>query len=644
MALEQSRSTEDILERFQRRVRSVESDSTSEIDRRRLDYRQAAAVLHVFALSELRPVRLQEDNGAATVLFDDTIPATGWADQGLRTLRQNVRREAIRTLGSRAALRDALKANPERRTTEVQRLFERWLVSDKLDLATLSSRQLQAATVLCDWGLEQFGFPPQRNVEEAWLRRSVVAPFEILAEGFIGRKAELETLRQYVGLSESSLWSRARAFLRRGSAVGPLVAFGPGGIGKTALIARFILDYFDSRESSRFPFVYLPFDDPSLDAGEPSTLIAATFKQIEAHCAGNPELAGNPDVVRTIPSFRKVLDDYLDRREGLSSRAARTASQRERIDSLHKLDRQLKSNLTKVLRVISEGSSDGTNAAPILFVLDSYEEVEFRTARDLQLLWNFFDELAKSLPQIRIVVAGRSSPHGEKYGKLRAQFLPLEELTPEDAAILLQRLGVDNREVVDAVINQVGRSPLTLRLAARVLRDEDANASGIRGLSTTRFGLFRIGPELIRGLLYRRILDHIHDPDARALAHPGMALRRVTPEIIRDVLAPVCGLGYPTLERAEELFRCLHDEHTLVQLDETGALRYREEIRRPMLALLTSDKPSQTEQLHRVVADYYADQNDDISRAEEIYHLLMQGDRDWYRIEFAMASQPEKIS
>ncbi|HEY9228594.1 MAG TPA: hypothetical protein VIP11_18210, partial [Gemmatimonadaceae bacterium] len=134
-----------------------------------------------------------------------------------------------------------------------------------------------------------------------------------------------------------------------------------------------------------------------------------------------------------------------------------------------------------------------------------------------------------------------------------------------------------------------------------------------------------VADELIQGQLYRRILDHIHDPDVRALAHPGMVMRRVTPDVIKRVLAPVCGLRGVTTERASQLFEALGAETALVGIEQDGALKYREDVRQPVLELLARDKPDEVRAIHAAAVEYYVANGIDtpIDRAEEIYHRLM---------------------
>ena len=147
---------------------------------------------------------------------------------------------------------------------------------------------------------------------------------------------------------------------------------------------------------------------------------------------------------------------------------------------------------------------------------------------------------------------------------------------------------------------------------------------------TTRSGWFsRLGPEIIRGQLYGRILDHIRAEDhrVRELVHPGMVLRRLTPEIIREVLAPVCDVQIADEDDAERLFEQLRREHTLVRYEDDGSIRYRDDIRRPVLQMVMADQPELTREAHLRAIDYYADRCDPISRAEHVYHSLMAGQK-----------------
>ncbi len=201
--------------------------------------------------------------------------------------------------------------------------------------------------------------------------------------------------------------------------------------------------------------------------------------------------------------------------------------------------------------------------------------------------------------------------------------------------MLLANLSVP-AELASAVVSQLGCNPLTLRLAARVLAE--GGKEQLSGIRSRNFGLLAVGEEVVRGQLYRRILDHIHEPDVRVLAHPGMVLRRLTPVLIRSVLVPALELAPVSADQAQALEEKLAGEHTLVKRDGAGALLYRAELRRPMLKALAADKPTQVDRLHRAAAAYYSGFRDDTSGAEEIYHCLMLPDPDFLYLETRWSS------
>ncbi len=179
---------------------------------------------------------------------------------------------------------------------------------------------------------------------------------------------------------------------------------------------------------------------------------------------------------------------------------------------------------------------------------------------------------------------------------------------------------------------KVGGNPLSLRLAARlVLSDQnEASKKGIRDLTTKKWLLFQIDEELIQGQLYKRILDHIQNPDVRKLAHPGMVLRVVSPDIIMKVLAGICGMGDIDESRAFTLFRSLREEHGLVEAGSSGTLVYRPEIRQAMIKLLNQDKRSLVRDLNRAAVKYYEGRLGIEALAEEFYHrLVLNEDELW---------------
>ena len=209
----------------------------------------------------------------------------------------------------------------------------------------------------------------------------------------------------------------------------------------------------------------------------------------------------------------------------------------------------------------------------------------------------------------------------------------LDKLLTKEAVELLQTETRLAPRAARAVVRAVGSNPLNLRLAAQLLLESGKDTIDMDDLQ--RRGFFRLGPEMIRGVLYRRVLDHIHDENVRTLAHPGMVVRRVTPEIIRRVLGPACGLERIDETRANALFSELKREHTLVRLDDDDSLRFRPDVRQTMVSLLQSDRPSSARRVHEAAIDYYWGKQDPVSIAEFLYHRLMLSDTDGLKVDWS---------
>ena len=99
--------------------------------------------------------------------------------------------------------------------------------------------------------------------------------------------------------------------------VPPLVIHGPGGMGKSTLLAKFLLDSVHGHTAG-FPFAYIDFERPTLSIHEPVTLIAEAARQLGIQ----------------YPAHRAELDALADE----CQQAAR--SQREgqdRVTQLHEL-------------------------------------------------------------------------------------------------------------------------------------------------------------------------------------------------------------------------------------------------------------------------------------------------------------------
>lgn len=596
-------------------------------------YLLAASVLHVFDPASLRSAGTEDDGAHRDEVYDRSVPAIGWA--GKRTLRLDVRLECLEQLGNREEILKALDANPQREKTSLQVVFESAVEGTIGDLARKSYLELGNLLQLYEWRLDRFvPMPLQREVREAYLRRARVSRFDHLVDAsFTGREADLQVMRDHVGVVAPSAWSRMRAFFSS-EARPPLFISGPGGAGKTALLGRFLIEHVEAPALGWFPFAYVAFDSDAVDVREPFTLLVEIGGQLAAQISRAADPVAQLTLEKALESYRRSVTYYRDERAKLGHRASIYKSQRDRLDVLKQKEDELCGSFARLLLSISveAGRQQNAKTIPVLLVFDTFEEVIYRARHDLIGFWRTLAEISRSFPPLRIVIAGRAGPDAETAAREHVWEHSLKDLSQAESTSLLEKLGIAPAERALSIARQVGGNPLTLRLAARVGQGGQDAAGGLHGLETKRFGFLSISPALIRGQLYRRILDHIHDDHVRALAHPGMVLRRVTPDLIQEVLAPICKIADASA-KSVALFEGLCKEHALVRLEGDGSLRYREEVRRPVLDLLQMDRPEEVRQIHQAAVDYYSrpanDRVEPVQRAEEIYHRLKLGQEAW---------------
>ncbi len=536
---------------------------------------RAAAVLSRFRLDDLRTT----DAAEMSRLKEQSIPLR---EEGWRTLPPELRNEVLRGLPP-DELR-ALLEQHERNDDPLQaalRKARHGLTRNALQAMSIG----ELAALLQIWEGVFLHHPlfSRELVERKLQLARLLDPLRQITRTFSGRAAEMQQLRDYVGVLSTGSWvsDAKRAvgdFLFKPVPKGPFLIHGPGGVGKTTLTAQFILEHALAAEQQRFPFAYLDFDRPAVNAEEPVTILIEAIRQIglqyDSAFAASERLGARW-------------------RARLASGADTESFVRDFIGFLETLE-------------VREG--------PVLFVLDTFEEVQRRSneyARGVTLLTG---RLSVMIPRLRVVIAGRSPLDDGTY--LTGQ-LPLEAFDRESAVAYLRNSGLDPASA-ELVAERTRGNPLTLTLAIELYRRDPAE---LRQLDAAR-----LTDEIIQSSLFDRILLHIPDPEVRRLAHPGLVLRRVTPELIRDVLAKPCGVDASDLPAAEKLFDKLAADSTLVTHVDPRTLVHRSDVRRLMLKPLREHQPEKVEEIHRAAIAFYRQGTDVISRAEAAYHALSLGE------------------
>lgn|GEM_PF-3546171 len=466
---------------------------------------------------------------------------------------------------------------------------------------------------------------------------------------FFGREAETETLRGYVGVIAAETFAMAAARAVKGvtraiTGRKPLSVWGIGGVGKTTLVAKFMLEHAQAA-ASRFPFAYLDFDRATISARHRGGLLAEMCLQVGAQL---------PELTQPMADLRVRIRDL--------ARPSDASPSGESYSSLLAL-------CAREFRRLVDGHLDNEEsfferARPFLLVFDTFEVVQYSPS-DAQGLESFVRAFCLEgetalWPRLRLIIAGRKKV-SEFCGEVEE--LALGPLDPKGSAEMLAALAADAgkpialkeaRSLVDAIIKSVGGErkgvhPLRLRFVGEVFRQQ-STAAGPAIVSSLRDELSRpptqdgiSGRLLVDGILVRRILGHVLDRRVRALADPGLVVRRITPAVIRQVMTRGTPKPKPdtddldpgdadpaepwivSQEEAEDIFAAFRREVSLVEPD-GDALRHRQDVRQEMLPLIQARRPKRFQALHRLAYDFFRLIDDHASAAEAIYHGLWLGE------------------
>ncbi|MFI8520839.1 trypsin-like peptidase domain-containing protein [Streptomyces sp. NPDC085481] len=590
-------------------------------------YREAACLLDAFDPVQLRlPGEARATGQAALELVDDCT-ALAAPQRSLRwVLSPQVREAALRGIAGPAAARAALEANTDALPEGpcVERAALALLSGAPPALAELSVEDLSDTLQAVLWlghvpGTEGL-LPTAEDVQHHLERARLLQPMRLLAHGtFHGRLRELDALRSYIALPTEP-------------AEPPVLMYGIGGIGKSTLLARFLLDSLREAAPDGFPFAYIDFERPTLSIHEPATVIAEAARQLGIQ----------------YPGHRAAFDTLADR---CGETAAEQRGERNQLDELNRLsatrvtigrdysagfharasahEQDLARELATLVAAAA-ATPAGQMDPPLVIALDSFEEAQYRGSPAISRMWAVWTALRAAYPRLRWVVAGRA-PIDHPARVIAPRTMELGELEEQPSVDLLMSSGVDDESVARSLYDRVGGNPLSLKLAAQtvsVLGEESASLGELlRTLpSRRRYFHHRVDQMLIQGTLYDRILKHVADPDVRALVQAGLALRVITPELLRDVLAAPAGLAPASTAEAGRFFGLLTSRLDLMESAGPQAIRHRSDLRSIMLRLSDSARTDLMRAVDTRAIAFYAAREGIRDRAEEIYHRLRLGE------------------
>ncbi|WP_328972688.1 AAA family ATPase [Streptomyces sp. NBC_00239] len=683
---------EQFIPRLRAELQAEQTQQPILISELRQAYREAACLLTHFDPGRLLLPDETAPSGNARLELVDDCRTVGMGEHPLWVLKPEVREATLRGLsGPEAALR-ALAANlsPDAVQALVQGATERELQRDHFSpppgepAARLGTRDTEAralaylagsppplegqrTTELTDtlqavlW-LSQVpgmtGLPDPDDVQQLMERTRLLQPLEqLLRAPLHGRTAELDELRAYVGLpaeephrgpvdpgQEPDGPVGARKPGRPRGPTGPqdfvrarvldpeppLLIHGLAGVGKSTLLAKFLLSSLRDYGPS-FPFAYVDFDRPTISINEPATLIAEIARQFGIQFPHHRDAfdALARECEETVGALREE-EEEIQELYGLS--ATRWTLGRSSSAEFHTQSSARETELVRrVAALVAEAVAvpAGEPGPPLVIAVDSFEEAQYRGSPMIGRMWAVWAALQEVYPRLRFIVSGSAPvPHPGRLDELWT--MELGDLDPDAAVELLVSNGVEDEAVARTLVERVGGHPLSLTLAARaaVLTGDEAGSMAklIGELPARRGGLYHaVDQMLVQGFLYDRILRHIVDDEVRRLAEAALALRTVTPELIQDVLAEACEIEVAGPEHARHLLGLL-SRLDLVEPAGPGAVRHRADLRCIMLRLADQNEIQLMKTVDRLAVTYYRQLGGLEARAEEIYHRLRRNE------------------
>lgn len=286
----------------------------------------------------------------------------------------------------------------------------------------------------------------------------------------------------------------------------------------------------------------------------------------------------------------------------------------QKLDSWEIMATQMGEAFSKVLPV----------ALTPLIILDGFEVAQH--VKQYSEIWKLLELFIEECSRLKIIVSGRAKVSSLSLKKKDAVFLPLTELQPLDVEQLLEQHGITKKELVREITKIARGIPILLKLAVQYVE----TGGQLEKLPVS------LPKKLIEGYLYQRILDRVIDVELKPICRKALVLRKLTANIITEILAD----SIPPNLSADHVFEGLSREMGLISENEqlynssmiisgqSNFLQLRPELRTAVIKLLEIEDPNMVTDIDSKAVKFYLNKIDDNfeNRAELIYHLLRSGD------------------
>lgn len=518
------------------------------------------------------------------------------------------------------------------------------------DLDSAPPSELKAALAARDRLRLVADLPPDVPSSDELARRvglaELLEPLRVLigAEGgwdgtprrdrFVGREDEVTQLRAFVDeLGSQSVFEYvSRASARAFSAFvgserpGLLIIEARGGLGKSALLAKFVLDHALD-QSRQFPFAYLDFDRATLNPERPHQILLEISRQIALQY---------PKAYAALSTLGEDIRAEFAQAPGAQPNQALGISD----------------PFSRFSEIVREHATFGRRA--LLLVFDTMEVVQWDPTAIERLAWLIDQFRLKGLDELRVVASGRADI--PEFRQARGKQSPtihikLKPLRVNEARTMADKLGYGaigdawradwSKAIVEGAANRsrslftfgtattespadARREPLAVRVAVDLIVRADPAERAKLAAEVARMGI-DADDDFIARLYEKRIVNHVRDAKAKKLAWPGLVIRRITTEIATEVLAPLCGLSR---EEAKAAFTALGQEVWMVTREGEGALRHLAHLRARTLPLMRKKDKAAFFDVARAAVDYHGSfrQRSREDCVEWVYYRLLAGE------------------
>lgn len=498
--------------------------------------------------------------------------------------------------------------------------LHRALLGREPSMSKLKSRELDALSTALEFVAELDATKMQRSAEaRRWLAREqaesalrMVAPDELL-----GRDDEYAALLQFMRERTVPEIYRAGTYDSASTSAKALLITGIGGVGKSALVSSFA--YNTRRFTGNAPLILLDFDRPALNDSDPLELTFELTRQLGLQKSA---------LAQPFSAMRREAREFAE--------TVGPPKQRD-FETVERIMSGAFSNMRQHVETL------GLADLPIVLILETFEEVLVRGPEATEFVFRWLDGLKEDggLSNLRTIISGRSAPD-ETLSVVGHRFvghIRLQDLRPAPAEKFLSKRKVP-KKIAAKVVEIYGGNPLMLLIFARYYKESREDRAEIDAILTGPDSVEKLTGEMAQSFLYDRILKRIRDGNLRALAHPGLVLRRVTADLIEEVLQEPCGLEIGDEVTAQSLFVRLRG-HWLVERDGMNAVQHRRDLRRLMLPLILEDEERRPQalEIHRLASEFYAENRDQTMTAEDqelesTYHRCFLVDEPDFSPEF----------